>query len=111
MITKAFYEKMNYFVELRRFTPDDAREMEAAIRMTFNPTFTICTHCRAAIQHAQVMIKNWLSQQQIIEDIKPMVETEKPLFDMPILDTNVDVVEADKQGCSKCNRRKKQNKG
>ena len=110
MITQAFYDKMNYFVNLRRFTPTDAKEMEAAIRMTFNPTFTVCTHCKAAIQHAQLMIKNWLSNQQIIEEVKPMVETEEPLFDMITPETIVDEVEADKQGCSKC-RRKKQNKG
>jgi hypothetical protein len=110
MITQAYYDKMNYFVNLRRFTPDDAKEMEAAIRMTFNPTFTVCTHCRAALQHAQLMIKNWLSTQEIIENIKPMVETEEPLFDMPIPETDVDVEEATKQGCSKC-RKRKQNKG
>jgi hypothetical protein len=110
MITQAFYDKMNYFVNLRRFTPEDAKEMEAAIRTTFNPSFTICTHCRAAIQHAQLMIKNWLSEQQIIEDVKPMVETEEPLFDMKTPETIVDEVEADKQGCSKCNRKRK-NKG
>jgi len=110
MITQAFYDKMNYFVNLRRFTPEDAKEMEAAIRTTFNPSFTICTHCRAAIQHAQLMIKNWLSEQQIIEEVKLMVETEEPLFDMPIPETVVDEVEADKQGCSKCSRKKK-NKG
>jgi hypothetical protein len=110
MITQAFYDKMNYFVNLRRFTPEDAKEMEAAIRTTFNPSFTICTHCRAAIQHAQLMIKNWLSNQQIIEDVKLMVETEEPLFDMKTPETIVDEIEADKQGCSKC-KRKRQNKG
>jgi hypothetical protein len=51
-----------------------------------------------------------LSEQQIIEEVKLMVETEEPLFDMPIPETVVDEVEADKQGCSKCNRKRK-NKG
>ncbi len=110
MITQAFYDKMNYFVQLRRFTPEDALEMQAAIRTTFNPTFTICTHCRAAIQHAQLMIRNWLKEQTIIEDVRPMVETEEPLFDMALPQTIVDEVEADKQGCQKC-KRKRQNKG
>jgi hypothetical protein len=110
MITKAFYDKMNYFVGLRRFTPQDAKEMEAAIRMTFNPNYTLCTHCRAAIQHGQVMIKNWLELQTIMEDITHMVETEEPLFDMPIPQTIVDEIEAEKQGCTKC-KRKRQNKG
>lgn len=109
MITQAFYDKMNYFVQLRRFTPEDALEMQAAIRTTFNPTFTICTHCRAAIQHAQLMIRNWLGEQTVIENVRPMVETEEPLFDMPLPETIVDEVEADKQGCQKC-KRKRQNK-
>jgi hypothetical protein len=107
MITQAFYDKMNYFVRLQRFTPQDARSMESAIRMTFNPTYTVCTHCRAAIQHGQLMIKNWLDTQTIMEDVSLMVETEEPLFDMPIPETNVDEVEADKVGCVKCKRKSK----
>jgi len=39
-----------------------------------------------------------------------MVETEEPLFDMKTPETIVDEVEADKQGCAKC-KRKRQNKG
>jgi hypothetical protein len=48
-----------------------------------------------------------LSEQQIIEEVKLMVETEEPLFDMPIPETVVDEVEADKQGCSRCKRKSK----
>ncbi len=110
MITQAFYDKMNYFVQLRRFTPEDARNMQTAIQMTFNPTYTLCTHCRAQIEHAQLMIKTWLSRQTIMDDVRPLVETEEPLFDMPLPEVDVDVVEATKQGCSKCNRKRKQNK-
>jgi hypothetical protein len=110
MITQALYDKMMYFVNLRRFTPQDAQEMEAAIRLLFNPGYTLCTHCRAQIEHGQLMIKNWLSDKTIAESVELMVDTEEPLFDMPTPETIVDEIEADKVGCQKC-KRKKQNKG
>jgi hypothetical protein len=107
MITQALYDKMMYFVNLRRFTPQDAREMEAAIKLVFNPSFTLCIQCPAQIEHAQKMIKNWLSDKTIMEDVRLMVEDEEPLFDMPTPETIVDIIEADKVGCQKCNRKKK----
>jgi hypothetical protein len=36
-----------------------------------------------------------------------MVEDEEPLFDMPTPETIVDIIEADKVGCQKCNRKRK----
>ena len=56
------------------------------------------------------MIRNWLEEQTIIESIVSLVDTEEPLFDFADPTTMVDIVEADKVGCTKCNR-KKQNKG
>jgi hypothetical protein len=53
---------------------------------------------------------NYLSTQEIIENIKPLVETEEPLFEMEEPEVNVDVVEAEKVGCSKCNKSRR-NKG
>ena len=110
MITQAYYDKMFYFTTLRRFTHEDALEMQAAIQQTFNSTYTLCTHCPAQIEHGQLMIRNWLETQVIIESITPMVDTEEPLFDFKDPTTIVDIEEADRVGCSKC-RRKKQNKG
>ena len=110
MITQAYYDKMNYFTTLRRFTHEDALEMQAAIQQTFNPTYTLCTHCPAQIEHGQLMIKNWLKEQSVFESIVPLVDTEEPLFDFEDPTTTVDIVEADKVGCTKCGRNKK-NKG
>lgn len=110
MITQAYYDKMYYFTTLRRFTHEDALEMQGAIQQTFNPTYILCTHCPRQIEHGQLMIKNWLKEQTIIESITPMVETEEPLFNFEVPTTTVDIVEADKVGCTKCNRKKK-NKG
>jgi hypothetical protein len=39
-----------------------------------------------------------------------LVDTEEPLFDFEDPTTTVDIVEADKVGCTKCGRNKK-NKG
>ena len=110
MITQAYYDKMYYFTTLRRFKHEDALEMEAAIRQTFNSSYTLCTHCPAQIEHGQLMIRTWLETQTIIESITPMVDTEEPLFDFKDPTTLVDIEEADRVGCSKCNRKRK-NKG
>jgi hypothetical protein len=110
MITQAYYDKMFYFTTLRRFAHEDALEMQAAIQQTFNSSYTLCTHCRAQIEHGQLMIRHWLKEQTIIESIVPLVDTEEPLFNFADPTTMVDIVEADKVGCSKCNK-KKQNKG
>jgi hypothetical protein len=110
MITQAYYDKMFYFTTLRRFTHEDALEMQAAIQQTFNSTYTLCTHCPAQIEHGQLMIRNWLETQVIIESITPMVDTEEPLFDFKDPTTIVDIEEADRVGCSKCNKKRK-NKG
>lgn len=107
MITRAYYDKMIYFVNLTRLTPQDVEEMESAIRITFNPSYTVCRKCRAAIQHGQKMIRNWLQTQEVIEDIELMVDTEEPLFNMAIPEIIVDEVEADKVGCQKCRRKNK----
>lgn len=110
MITQALYDKFFYFTTLRRFTNQDALEMQAAIRQTFNPTFVLCTYCPSQIQHAQKMITNYLKEQVVMEDIKLMVDSEETLLKFDPVELSVDIVEADKVNCTKCNRRKK-NKG
>lgn len=106
MITRALYDKMYRLATLDRITTQDAKELEAAVQL-FNIKYSVCLKCVQQLKHGQRLILNYLSQQQIIEDIELMVDDEEPLFDMQEPEPIVDEVEADKVGCTKCRRSKK----
>lgn len=109
MITRALYDKYYRLATLQRITTEDAKELQSAVQ-TFNIKYSVCLKCVQQLKHGQRLILNYLESQEIIDDIKLMVEDEEPLFDMPEPEPIVDEVEADKVGCTKC-RRSKKNKG
>jgi len=112
MITQQFYDHCNYLATLHRMSKSHALDMENVIREKIDPKYNVCTKCSAQMKHGQSMILNWLETQEIIEDVISTIEPllEEPLFDMVAPEIDVDIVEANKVGCTKCSKRKK-NKG
>jgi len=97
MIKKEYYDRVLYLTQLKRVSKDEVKEMETIIR-TFNERFSLCSKCGAQIRHAQRILTNWLSQQEVIEDVIASIEPN----DEPVLvkesnfDIDVDDVEAEK---------------
>ena len=75
----------------------------------FNPYYNVCTKCAAQIRHGQRLLQNWLSKEEIIEDVLLKIEPnpEPQLITESNLDIDVDVEEAEKVGCTKCRAKKK----
>ena len=106
MITQALYDKLNYLATLPRITTSDAKELQAAIQMYINPKYAVCLRCGQQLKHGQKIILNYLSKVEVIERISGTNNTE-PLIEETVPRPEVDMVEAQQQGCSKCGRRKK----
>ena len=108
MITQETYNRIDYLVNLRRVSTNDVLEMQDYIRK-FNPKYSVCTKCGAQIKHGQRILKNWLEQQEIIDEVLKTIEPnpEPQLVVESNFDGGVDIVEADKQGCTKCGGRNK----
>lgn len=105
MISQELYDRLLRITKLNRFTSYDAREMEQLIRDTFNPQYTVCTHCPQQIKFGQRLIVNFLNTTQVEGQELP----EEVLFPSePELD--VDVVEAEKVGCQKCKKKRQTKK-
>lgn len=108
MIKREYYQRAFYLTQLKRVSKEEVKEIETIIR-TFNERFSLCSKCGAQIRHAQRILLNWLNQQEIIEDVIISIEPN----DEPVLvkesnfDLNVDEVEAEKVGCSKCRSKNK----
>lgn len=111
MISKKLYDHIEYIVNLRRVTKEQAEEMQLVIRENINPRYTVCTKCGAQIKHGQQILRNFLSSQTILEDYLSNVEPviEETFLEMPTPTPDVDIKEAEKVGCNKC-RKKRQNK-
>lgn len=109
MITKEFYEHCNYLATLNRMTKSHALDMENVIREKIDPKYRVCTKCSAQMKHGQSMVLNWLADQEIFEEVIPNIPppNEDPLFEMVTPEIDVDVVEAEKVGCTKCSKRRK----
>lgn len=108
MITQALYTKLHNLATRQRFTNQDAEELQAAVRENINPRYSVCLRCAQQLKHGQKVILRWLETQEIIENI-PEVK-EELLMDELIpftAEPDVDLVEAEKVGCDKCSRRKK----
>jgi hypothetical protein len=106
MITQALHNKLHNLATKQRFNTQDAEELQAVIRENINPRYSVCLRCAQQLKHGQKVILNWLSAQEIIENI-PMV-VEETIFEMPELpELVVDEVEAEKVGCTKCRSKKK----
>ena len=106
MITRALYNKLETLANASRFTKQDAEELQEAIRQMINPRYTVCLKCVQQLIHGQKIIRNYLSTVQVIEDLPSVVE--ETILEMESLpEPDVDIVEADKVGCTKCSRKKK----
>jgi hypothetical protein len=103
MITQQTHDEMFRIANLNRFTSHDAREMERLIRTTFNPKYSVCPSCPQQIKHGQKQILNFLAQTQILSPEEEILFPSTP-------EVEVDEVEADKAGCSKCKRKVKTTK-
>jgi hypothetical protein len=109
MITKEFYDHCYHLATLNKMYKSIALDMENVIREKIDPKYRVCTKCSAQMKHGQTMVLNWLQTQDIFEEtiltIKPTVE--EPLFEMVTPEIDVDEVEAEKVGCTKCSRKNK----
>jgi hypothetical protein len=106
MITQALYNKLHTLATKQRFQKEDAEELQAAIRMYINPSYSVCLRCAQQLKHGQRIILNYLNAVQVIENLPQVVE--ETIFEMAELpEPDVDIVEADKVGCTKCKRAKK----
>jgi hypothetical protein len=106
MITRALYNKLETLATKQRFQREDAEELQSAIRTHISPSYSVCLRCAQQLKHGQKIIRNYLSTVQVIEDLPSVVE--ETIFEMAELpEPDVDIVEADKVGCTKCSRKKK----
>lgn len=103
MITQKTYDEMSRIATLNRFTSYDAKEMERLIRTTFNSQYSVCTHCPQQIKHGQKLILNFLEKAVVVSPEEEILFPSTP-------EIEVDIVEADKAGCSKCKRKGKTTK-
>ena len=109
MITEEFYNHCNYLATLNRMSKSHALDMENVIREKIDPKYRVCTKCSAQMKHGQQMLLNWLADQEIFEEVIPTIAplNDEPLFEMIEPEVDVDVVEAEKVGCSKCKSKRK----
>lgn len=108
MITQALYNKLHDLATKQRFTNSDAEELQSAVRMYINPQYSVCLRCAQQLKHGQKIILNYLRDVQVIEQLPQVIE--EPILEMEALpEPDIDLVEAEKVGCTKC-RSKRKNK-
>jgi hypothetical protein len=106
MITQALYTKLHNLATKQRFTSQDAEELQAAVRENINPQYSVCFRCAQQLKHGQKIILRWLETQEIIENLPSVIEDTSEMIPFePAIE--VDLVEAEKVGCTKCSRKKK----
>jgi hypothetical protein len=110
MITQALYNKLHNLATLRRITNDEAKELQAAVQLYINPAYSVCLRCSQQLKHGQKIILNYLSNVEILENLTGTAKEITLLEEEQITPPVVDIVEAEKVGCSKCGRKAKQNK-
>lgn len=111
MITQQNYDRLHHLATVRKITMQEVVEMESSIRVYINPRYSVCKRCIQQIKHGQKMLLHYLENVEVIENYKVIYD--EPLMDelIPITaEPEVDIVEAEKVGCTKC-RKKKENKG
>jgi hypothetical protein len=108
MITKEFKRHCEYLTSLRTMDRSQVMDMERIIKENFNPSYSVCLKCRAQLSHGQRLLKNWLDKQEVVEDVIKTIEPnqEPVLVKESNFDIDVDIVEAEKSGCSKCKKKK-----
>ena len=113
MISRALYNQLYELATKQRFQRHDAEELQSAIRTHISPSYSVCLRCAQQLKHGQRIILNYLNSQMILEDyladVEPTVEdTVLQMEELP--EPDVDIVEADKQGCQKCKRKRQTKK-
>jgi len=104
MITKILYDRLYRLATLRRFTTEDAKELQAVIQSQINSSYSVCLRCAAQLKHGQKIILNYLNSVQVLDELPSVVE---PVLLTDVLpDPEVDVEEAVKSGCAKCGKKK-----
>lgn len=102
-ILKSVYDELSMWSNKSRFTTIEVEQMSALIRNTFAPTFTSCSKCHRQIGHGQKLIKNFLKTAKVIEP--EFTLEEEPVLQWEKVELDVDIVEAKKQGCTKCKKK------
>lgn len=110
MISRALHNQLYELATKKRFQRHDAEELQSAIRTHISPSYSVCLRCAQQLKHGQKIILNYLNSQMILEDyladVEPTVEdTVLQMEELP--EPDVDIVEAEKVGCTKCSRKKK----
>jgi hypothetical protein len=106
MITQALYNKLHNLATKQRFTKSDAEQLQLAVRENINPKYSVCLRCAQQLKHGQKIILRWLETQEIIENIPEVME--EPVLEMEAIpEPDIDLTEAEKVGCTKCSKRKK----
>lgn len=108
MITKKQWDHYYEIATLQRMSKAVAKEMEQIIQEKIDPRYSVCTKCAAQMKHGQKILMNWLYNQQVLENVILLSQiSEEPVLEMEELPApEVDVVEADKVGCTKCKRKR-----
>ena len=107
MITQALYDKLHHLATLQRITHDTAKELQAAIQLYINPSYSVCLRCAQQLKHGQKLILNYLAKVEILDNLAGTAKQIELLEEDDVADPVVDMVEAEKVGCSKCGRKKK----
>lgn len=108
MITKTLYDNLYRLATLQRFTMEDAKQLQYAIQHTIQSSYSVCLKCKQQLKHGQKLILNYLKSVEVLEDLPSVIEDPSEIIPFePAIE--VDVVEAEKVGCTKC-RKKKTNK-
>jgi len=106
MITKALYDKLYQLATLRRFTTNDAKELQAAIQTQINPKYSVCLRCGAQLKHGQKIILNYLKSVEVLDELPSVIDEPSEIIPFEP-EVEVDVTEAEKLGCTKCGKKKK----
>jgi hypothetical protein len=109
MIKQEEKQEIENLLSLHRFTDPDMQELQRVVNKFIDPNYQACNYCSAQLKHILKRLRAWYE----IQTFEPVNVSEgkeelKEMFDTPELD--VDIKEADEQGCMKCSRKKK-NKG
>jgi len=104
MITQEESKQINRLLNIYRWEQQDLNELQDVVRKHIDGGYTVCSYCSAQLKHIIKRLKEWYMVQQVEdnEPIEPLVEAN--------IEIEVDEVEADKVGCTKCKRKAKTKK-
>jgi hypothetical protein len=99
-------QEVENLLSLHRFTDADMQVLQRIVNKYISPTYQSCNYCTAQLKHILKRLRAWYD----IQTFEPVNVSEgkeelKELFETPEID--VDIKEADEQGCMKCSRKKK----